>query len=161
VSAKRTERGSPWIGVSLLLQLPTFLSRSCSRQTVEIADVLARRRRRGGAFRFATTSTLLPPQRYLAHRPRGNPGHEPDAWGGRRCRAGGETVRHWVMNPQVRALTETKGNGPVLRRGKNAGGARETAPRTKLKRCRPRAPLPTFSAEARCESRRGDDEARG
>jgi hypothetical protein len=37
-----------------------------------------------------------------------------------------------VMNPQVRALTETKGNGPVLRRGKNTGGARETGPRTKL-----------------------------
>ncbi len=33
--------------------------------------------------------------------------------------------RGWVMNPQVRALTETKGNGPVLRRGKNAGGARK------------------------------------
>jgi hypothetical protein len=29
------------------------------------------------------------------------------------------------MNPQVRALTETKGNGPVLRRGKNTGGARK------------------------------------
>jgi hypothetical protein len=34
--------------------------------------------------------------------------------------------RGWVMNPQVRAPTETKGNGPVLRRGKNVGGARET-----------------------------------
>ena len=33
------------------------------------------------------------------------------------------------MNPQVRALTETKGNGPVLRWGKNTGGARETGPR--------------------------------
>ena len=29
------------------------------------------------------------------------------------------------MNPQVRALMETKGNGPVLHRGKNAGGARK------------------------------------
>ena len=38
--------------------------------------------------------------------------------------------RGWVMNPQVRAPTETKGNGPVLRRGKNAGGARETGPYT-------------------------------
>jgi hypothetical protein len=37
-----------------------------------------------------------------------------------------------VMNPQVRALTETSGNGRVLRRGKNTGGARETGPRTKL-----------------------------
>ena len=34
-------------------------------------------------------------------------------------------MRHWVMNPQVRALTETKGNGPVLRRGKNTGGAQK------------------------------------
>jgi hypothetical protein len=33
--------------------------------------------------------------------------------------------RDWVMNPQVRALRETKGNGPVLRWGKNAGGAWE------------------------------------
>jgi hypothetical protein len=34
-------------------------------------------------------------------------------------------VRHWVMNPQVRAPTETSGNGRVLRRGKNTGGARK------------------------------------
>ena len=44
--------------------------------------------------------------------------------GGRRCRAGSKTVCCWVMNPQVRALTETKGNGPVLRRGKNTGVGR-------------------------------------
>jgi hypothetical protein len=31
------------------------------------------------------------------------------------------------MNPQVRALTETSGNGRVLRRGKNTGGARKCA----------------------------------
>jgi len=30
------------------------------------------------------------------------------------------------MNPQVRALLETSGNGRVLLEGKNAGGARET-----------------------------------
>jgi hypothetical protein len=48
-----------------------------------------------------------------------------------------------VMNPQVRALTETKGNGPVLRRGKNAGGARETEPRTKLERLGPAPRFPT------------------
>ncbi|MBX3580435.1 MAG: hypothetical protein KF810_00870 [Rhizobiaceae bacterium] len=30
------------------------------------------------------------------------------------------------MNPQVRALMETSGNGRVLLQGKNAGGARET-----------------------------------
>jgi len=43
-------------------------------------------------------------------------------------------VRHaevacWVMNPQDRAPAETSGNGRVLPRGKNAGGARETGPR--------------------------------
>jgi len=37
--------------------------------------------------------------------------------------------RGWVMNPQVRALLETSGNGRVLHQGKNAGGARETGPR--------------------------------
>ena len=46
------------------------------------------------------------------------------------------------MNPQVRALAETKGNGPVLRRGKNAGDVRETAPQNYKKMVRTRASLP-------------------
>ena len=69
--------------------------------------------------------TRLQPRRYLPHLLHGNAGREPGERGRRRRRAGSKTVRCWVMNPQVRALMETKGNGPVLHQGKNAGGARK------------------------------------
>ena len=70
-----------------------------------------------------------------------------------------ETVRHWVMNPQVRALTETS-YGPVLRQGKNTGGARKLRHVLKLERLghAPRFPtlLPrqgAFFEQPDCESR--------
>jgi hypothetical protein len=48
-----------------------------------------------------------------------------------------------VMNPQVRALTETSGNGRVLRQGKNAGGARKLRHVLKLGRLGPVPRFPT------------------
>ena len=50
--------------------------------------------------------------------------------------------RGWVMNPQVRALKETKGNGPVLRQGKNAGDADEPRRTQNLRKARSPASLP-------------------
>jgi hypothetical protein len=66
------------------------------------------------------------------------PSSSREPWSGPGIRGGGGAGsvalrwRGWVMTPPVRALTETSGNGRVLRRGKNAGGARATGPRTKL-----------------------------
>jgi hypothetical protein len=74
---------------------------------------------------WACSFTPLRHQQYLRHLLHGNAGREPGERGRGRRRAGSKTVCCWVMNPQVRALTETSGNGRVLRRGKNTGGARK------------------------------------
>ena len=57
--------------------------------------------------------------------------------------------RGWVMNPQVRALVETKGNGPVLYQGKNAGGARKLCHVLKLERLGHAPRFPTSPSAAR------------
>jgi hypothetical protein len=58
-------------------------------------------------------------------------------------------VACWVMSPQVRALTETSGNGRVLRQGKNAGGARKLRHVLKLERLGHAPRFPTSPSVAR------------
>ena len=85
----------------------------------------------------------------MPHLLHGNAGREPGERGRRRRRAGSKTVRCWVMNPQVRALMETKGNGPVLHQGKNAGGARKLRHVLKLERLGHAPRFPTTPPVAR------------
>ena len=97
----------------------------------------------------------------------------PGIEGKRRCRAGGVTVRHWAMSPQVRpskrALCAAGGMLPKGQRLSTVAGA-PVEGRTLAGHGRPRhvlklerlGPVPRFPplSTARCESRRGDGEVR-